>query len=150
LITALQIRRNGDLGFGHLSLGLREGGGGSMIIRGLQADGILDALSIQPDQFVACLHFRTALDHPDDGAVTPDFAFDFRIVGTFQGPLLGYCDDQVAACDRVRQPGSGFPVGHGAGNESGRNRNHSDRANYQKTAFAPSGASRILRVFVDL
>jgi hypothetical protein len=104
----------------------------------------LDALCIQPDQFVACLDLRTALDHPDDGAVTPDFAFDFRVVGTFQRPLLGYCDHQVAACDRVRQPGSGFPVGHGAGNESCCNRNDSNGTNNQKTAFSPSSAPRIL------
>ena len=49
---------------------------------------VFDLLVFQPDQFVSWLYLRTALDHPVDGAITSDFAFDFRVVGALQSPLF--------------------------------------------------------------
>ena len=63
-------------------------------------NAVFELQRLQSDQFIAWLHLRTALDNPQDRDIGPaDFAFDFDVLGAFQGTLLGYRDEQVAARD---------------------------------------------------
>ncbi len=104
-IPALQVLRNGELRARHIRSGSFGPGSRQMSILRAFTDGVFERQRIQPDQFVSRLHLRTALDHPDDRAITSDFAFDFRVVRALQSPLFGDRDDQVATRDRVSQQG---------------------------------------------
>ena len=142
-IRAFQVRRDGDLRFCHVSLGLLQCGSRRMGICGLLADGILNAFRIQPYQLVACGHFRSTLDHPVDRAVTADFAFDLRVVGTLQGPLFDDRDNQLAAGDRVCQFGDGRLRRYAPANQRDGTRNHRERSDCEQTAFPPPIAPRM-------
>ena len=52
-------------------------------------DEVFDLLVFKSDQFISSLDLRPVLDHPVNGAITSDVAFNFCIVGALQRPLLG-------------------------------------------------------------
>ena len=141
-IPPLQVLRNGKLSSRHIRSESLGAGPRQMSKFRTFADGVLECQSIQPDQFVARLHLGTTLDDPIDRAVTSDFAFDFRVVGTLQSSLFGYRDEQVVARDRMSQHRTGFPRMADARQAYGSPRQCGDQARAPGDRVSTTGRAR--------